>query len=379
MPEGSYGVVTVDPVIRVAYKRFKSTEHSDAIREIFALRALPAHPWIVRMLDATASPLTISMPAATHGSLLDVLRVIKPTRLQQRRIAYRLLAAATHLHHHHIVHRDIKPGNILVYSVAEDICLADFGSSVIYYDGRCMTIGITTINYSAPEVLKAEVAGTYTQAVDFFSIGVILAEMYRINCSTPYTLLFSGKTNEDVLVAQQISSPHAVECSGRYAKSIRTLLSSDPIARRSRRCKNVSVGAPVGVNASQTVDAIWGSHPHVNVRMRTILHAWLKQMTNSFAYSSGVTPLAMHLVDAYVGDDHAGDIVLHNLQLYGCVMHLIAANIIETSVAPDSDYAYMSDHACTTSDIVETRARVLCRFARDFRMGAGVVELVVDS
>ena len=84
--------------------------------------------------------------------------------------------AIAHLHEHHVMHRDIKPDNILVNSKTGELKIADFGLSRpfgIPYEK--LTFSIQTLFYRAPELLLGN--QDYTLAVDIWSVGCVIAEM----------------------------------------------------------------------------------------------------------------------------------------------------------------------------------------------------------
>jgi serine/threonine protein kinase len=91
------------------------------------------------------------------------------------RIARDVLAGLAAIHEAGIIHRDIKPQNILIglHGVAR---VADFGIARIAEDGALTSTGTTmgSASYMAPEQAQA---GTLTAATDLYAVGVVLYEM----------------------------------------------------------------------------------------------------------------------------------------------------------------------------------------------------------
>lgn len=76
------------------------------------------------------------------------------------------------MHKSGIIHRDIKPQNILFRNSFDDIVLADFGLADFYRkDGQYLFKRCGTPGFVAPEVLHDKL---YDYKVDVFSVGVIM-------------------------------------------------------------------------------------------------------------------------------------------------------------------------------------------------------------
>ncbi|MBI4926453.1 MAG: protein kinase [Anaerolineae bacterium] len=147
------------------------------LREGEALRRLN-HPNIVKVLATVDDDNQhyIVMEYVGGGTLADLLYRERPLALGRVvAISLELSDALSRAHHLHILHRDIKPGNILM---AEDGTprLTDFGLARI---GQLPSLTesrtiLGTLGYISPEVLEGREA---SERSDIWSFGVVLYEM----------------------------------------------------------------------------------------------------------------------------------------------------------------------------------------------------------
>lgn len=97
-------------------------------------------------------------------------RMLLPTNVLLR-VLRDASAGLAHLHSHGVVHRDVKPANVLLRD--EQVKLCDFGSSRdLQHTIQQMSLA-GTLDYMAPEVLNKEPAG---RSADVWSFGVLLFE-----------------------------------------------------------------------------------------------------------------------------------------------------------------------------------------------------------
>jgi len=99
------------------------------------------------------------------------------------RIAISLCYALSYAHERGIIHRDIKPGNIML-STQGSVKLADFGIALVSGSADLTTTGqvIGTPSYMSPEQIRGEPLGP---ASEVFSLGAVLYEM--VTGSKPFT------------------------------------------------------------------------------------------------------------------------------------------------------------------------------------------------
>ncbi|KDD75459.1 protein kinase, partial [Helicosporidium sp. ATCC 50920] len=168
-------LVTV--AVKLIPKLGKSARDLEALRrEIEILRDL-RHPCIVQMLDAFETREEVGVVTEfAQGELFQVLE--DDRRLSEPvvgRVAAQLVSALRYLHAHRIVHRDMKPQNVLV-AAGGGVKLCDFGFA------RAMssaTLVVTSIKgtplYMAPELVLER---PYDHRADLWSLGVILYELF---------------------------------------------------------------------------------------------------------------------------------------------------------------------------------------------------------
>jgi serine/threonine protein kinase len=200
--EGTYGVVfkakdlVTGDIVALKKIRLDAEDEgvpSTAIREISLLKEL-AHPNIVRLVNV----LLIENKLYLVFEFLDKdLRkysdIVKKNmhKMLIKSYLYQLLKGICFCHQHRVLHRDLKPQNLLIDRKG-NLKIGDFGlARAVGIPIRTYTHEVVTLWYRAPEILLG--GRQYSTPVDVWSIGCIFAEM--VTCSP----LFPGDSEIDQL------------------------------------------------------------------------------------------------------------------------------------------------------------------------------------
>ncbi|XP_074622971.1 cyclin-dependent kinase 2-like [Acropora palmata] len=185
--EGTYGVVykakDKENGRTVALKKIRLDTESDgvpstAIREISLLKELN-HPNVVRLLDVVHGDkklfLVFEYLDRDLKKYMDSVPAGGISLSLVKSYLYQLLSGIAFCHSHRILHRDLKPQNLLI-DAQGSIKLADFGLARAFgVPVRSYTHEVVTLWYRAPEILLG--CRYYSTPVDVWSIGCIFAEM----------------------------------------------------------------------------------------------------------------------------------------------------------------------------------------------------------
>ncbi|KAL3111603.1 hypothetical protein niasHT_019950 [Heterodera trifolii] len=205
--EGTYGTVfkarnkDTEQIVALKIVRLDDEDEgvpSSALREICLLREL-RHANVVRLQNVVHTNKTLNL--VFEFCDLDLRKFFDTLdgQIEQkvvRSLMHQLLSGLCYCHAHNVLHRDLKPQNLLINNTvktAPQLKLADFGLARPFgIPVRCYSAEVVTLWYRPPDVLLG--AKLYNTSIDMWSAGCIFAEIS--NCGKP---LFPGADVDDQL------------------------------------------------------------------------------------------------------------------------------------------------------------------------------------
>jgi eukaryotic-like serine/threonine-protein kinase len=209
------------------------------------------HPRLAAIFDMTEldGEVCLVMEYVAAPSLADVLDregLLPPARVAA--IGAQVADGLWAMHGRGIVHRDVKPANIMI-GHDDVVTVTDFGIAVVHTDpGTSDQLVAGTPHYMAPELARGGIA---TAAADVFSLG---ATLYAALEGTPP----AGDGGNALEVLSRVATGHVQPArrAGDLTPVLRSLLDHDPTRRPSAAEAAHMLAALAGTSASGPVPAI---------------------------------------------------------------------------------------------------------------------------
>ena len=190
-----YEGINVNTDKKVVIKVLKPVKKKKIKREIKILQNLKDGPNIVKLIDivrdsSSKNPCIITewIDNVDYKTLFPTL-----TDLDIRYYTYQILIALDFSHSMGIMHRDVKPQNLIINHNKKELKLIDWGLAEFYFPEQDYNVRVASRYFKGPELLVDDVY--YDYSLDIWSLGCMFAGM--IFKKEPF---FQGKDNYDQLV-----------------------------------------------------------------------------------------------------------------------------------------------------------------------------------
>eukprot|EP00035_Acanthoeca_spectabilis_P020265 m.431935 g.431935 ORF g.431935 m.431935 type:complete len:368 (-) comp17369_c0_seq1:70-1173(-) len=187
--------IRVKDQTKCVIKILKPVKKSKIKREIKVLQNLCGGPNIIKLLDVVQDP-TSRTPSLIFDFVNNVdFKVMFPTftDMDMRFYLFELLKALDFCHKNGIMHRDVKPHNIMIDHQKRQLRLIDWGLAEFYHPGREYNVRVASRYFKGPELLLDH--QEYDYSLDMWSMGCMVASMFFRK--EPF---FHGHDNYDQLV-----------------------------------------------------------------------------------------------------------------------------------------------------------------------------------
>jgi casein kinase II subunit alpha len=164
-------------------------------REIRILQNLCGGPNVVKLLDVVRDPQSKTPSLVFEYVNNTDFKTLYPTftDFDVRFYMFEILKALDYCHSQGIMHRDVKPHNVMIEHESRKLRLIDWGLAEFYHPGKEYNVRVASRYYKGPELLVD--LQLYDYSLDMWSLGCMLAGM--VFRKEPF---FHGHDNQDQLV-----------------------------------------------------------------------------------------------------------------------------------------------------------------------------------
>ncbi|KAH7567510.1 hypothetical protein JRO89_XS07G0084200 [Xanthoceras sorbifolium] len=186
-------------------KILKPVKKKKIKREIKILQNLCGGPNVVKLLDIVRDQNSKTPSLIFEYVNSTDFKVLYPTLTDYdiRYYIYELLKALDYCHSQGIMHRDVKPHNVMIDHELRKLRLIDWGLAEFYHPGKEYNVRVASRYFKGPELLVD--LQDYDYSLDMWSLGCMFAGMVSILPKLPIPIFrkepfFYGHDNHDQLV-----------------------------------------------------------------------------------------------------------------------------------------------------------------------------------
>lgn len=180
---------------KAVVKILKPVKAEKIYREIKILQTLYGGPNIIKLCDLVKEP-----KSKTPCFVYEYMPHTETKRLSPdltdkdvRIYLYKILEALEFAHSHGIMHRDVKPLNIVINNDAKELRLIDWGLADYFFPDKEYNVRVASRYYKGPELLVDD--KMYHYSLDIWSLGCTMAGMiFKVDT------FFKGSDNFDQLI-----------------------------------------------------------------------------------------------------------------------------------------------------------------------------------
>ena len=194
--------------VKIISKEKMDNKDLELVNSEIDIMKMCLHDNVVRILDhyESSNTIYIIMEYLQGGNLNDYLENIDPSAVTEDFAAFvvrQICWGLKYLHSYGVVHRDLKPDNIMICqkdiqltaSHFSCIKIMDFGLSKILGKNERASEGYGTLSFVAPEVLTRN---PYGRPIDVWSVGIII--YYMVSGLLP----FDDEQDDEEVIAKRI-------------------------------------------------------------------------------------------------------------------------------------------------------------------------------
>ena len=175
-----YEGINVNNDNKVVIKILKPVKKKKIKREIKILQNLSGGPNIVKLLDVVRDPSSKTPSLIFEYLENQEFKTLYPklNDFDVRYYIYEVLRALDYCHSMGIMHRDVKPHNIIIDHKRRELRLIDWGLAEFYFPNNEYNVRVASRYFKGPELLVDNML--YDYSLDIWSLGCMMAGIVSI-------------------------------------------------------------------------------------------------------------------------------------------------------------------------------------------------------